>query len=238
MQELSARADFGWRVSDLAERCEIPLTTVHRLLAALVKSRIAEQRPGDRRYFAGPFLFELALSQRGLGAFQQACEAPLKRVARRYQGRAMIFLRSGNDFVCCAQAGTSTIKAITTWVGRRRPLIVAVGGATILVGMAEQERQVVIQENLTRLEHEGPERIKTYRTLLSASLRAGYGVHNDGVILPQITSYGVPLYRAGAVYASLCIATLTEAIAGKAAPHQLIGYLKQEAAILEPLLNV
>ena len=62
LRELAARGEFGWRLSDLAARCEVDKGTVHRVLSCLVRERFVQQRSTDKHYFPGPMLYELGLS--------------------------------------------------------------------------------------------------------------------------------------------------------------------------------
>ena len=73
LKELSSRGSFGWRLSDLAQRCQMDVGTTHRILACLGKERLVHRRPSDRHYLPGPMLFELGLSQTALLGFSQGC---------------------------------------------------------------------------------------------------------------------------------------------------------------------
>lgn len=81
LRELAARGEFGWRLSDLAARCEVDKGTLHRVLSCLMRERFVQQRSADKHYFPGPMLFELGLSLPGYAAFQQACELRMARFA-------------------------------------------------------------------------------------------------------------------------------------------------------------
>src|SRR5262245_13123283 len=123
LKELAARGTIGWRLSDLAKSCELDRGTTHRMLACLVRERLARQRASDRRYVPGPLLFELGLALPALSAFQSACAGPLARAAKRLGGVSLLCLRSGAEFVCAGRAGDLQLKALTIDVGTRRPLI-------------------------------------------------------------------------------------------------------------------
>lgn len=124
LKVLVARGAVGWRLVDLAEHCALDRATTHRLLGGLVRARLAEQR-ADRRYAAGPLVFELGVSMRGHAAFQEACGPPLVRLARTLGGVAIVSLRSDSEFVCLARQG-KPLKAMTIDVGTRRPLVTSV----------------------------------------------------------------------------------------------------------------
>jgi len=49
LRELSARARPGWRLTDLAERCDLDRGTASRMLACLVRERFAIKRRGAPR---------------------------------------------------------------------------------------------------------------------------------------------------------------------------------------------
>src|SRR5262245_42629554 len=104
--ELTARSRFGWRPSDLAARCGLDRGTTHRILACLVRERLVQQRTRDRHYMPGPLLFELALALPGHAAFKAGCQPLLARIAARTRGYALLCVRSGEDVLCVASAGT------------------------------------------------------------------------------------------------------------------------------------
>src|SRR5688572_17203912 len=113
LRELAARGAFGWRLSDLASTCELDRGTTHRILACLVRERLVRQRNTDRRYVPGPLLFELGLSLPALSEFQSACSPALTRLAKRLGSVALLYLRSGSEFVCAGRYGTLQMKALT-----------------------------------------------------------------------------------------------------------------------------
>src|SRR5688572_16452138 len=100
LRELAARGAIGWRLSDLATSCELDRGTTHRILGCLLRERLVRQRGTDRRYVPGPLLFELGLSVPALSEFQSACSPAVARLAKRLGGVALLYLRSGSEFVC------------------------------------------------------------------------------------------------------------------------------------------
>jgi DNA-binding IclR family transcriptional regulator len=172
----------------------------------LVRERLARQRAGDRRYVPGPLLFELSLALPGHGAFRSACVPHLARLAGRLGGFAFLCLRSGNDFVCAANAGDHAIKALAHEVGLRRPLVASAGGVAMLVALPPEEAKAVVAENLKRVRKSGEMRAKAVERMLRRSEAQGYGVHL-GDIVPQVNTYGVAIRDArGVPFASVSIA--------------------------------
>jgi DNA-binding IclR family transcriptional regulator len=206
LRELAARGTLGWRLSDLAKRCDLDKGTAHRIMGFLVRERLARRRAGDRRYVPGPLLFELALALPGHGDFRAACTPHLARLAGRLGGFAFLCLRSGNDFVCAANAGGSAIKALSHEVGLRRPLVASAGGVAILVALPPDEAKAIVAENMRRVRKSGEVRAKAVERMLRRSEAEGYGIHL-GDIVPQVNTYGVAVRDArGAPFASVSIA--------------------------------
>jgi DNA-binding IclR family transcriptional regulator len=231
LKALAARGTFGWRLSDLAKHCELDKGTAHRIMAFLVRERLARQRPGDRRYVPGPLLFELSLSLPALGAFCAACAPSLARVAARLGGFAFLCLPSGADFVCAANAGESSIKALAHEVGLRRPLVVSAGGVAILLALPADEARAVIAENMRRVQKSGEVRVKAVERMLRRSEALGYGVHLSDVV-PGVNTYGVAVRgERGAPLASISIAGSSELLPQSRAPA-VVAVLEEEAKVI------
>ena len=232
LKELTARGSIGWRLSDLAATCQLDRGTTHRIVACLIRERLARQRASDRRYVPGPLVFELGLSLPQLSAFQAACAAPLARVAKRLNGEALLYLRSGADFVCAGRAGASQLKALTIELGTRRPLIVSAGGLALLVALPKDEARAVIEENLTRVVRFGEARIRSLKRVIRRSQSCGYGV-SESDIVPGVSAFGVPIRNArGDAFASISIVGSSESFPSSRAP-EVIETLEREGRLIE-----
>ena len=232
LRALAARGAIGWRLSDLATSCAIDRGTTHRILACLVRERLVRQRATDRRYVPGPLLFELGLSLPALSEFQSACRPTLARLAKRLGGVALLYLRSGSEFVCAARSGTLQIKALTIDVGTRRPLIVSAGGAAILVALPEDKARAIIAENMKQVARFGPARIRALQRMIRQSESRGYGV-SQSEIVPGVSAFGVPLLdEQKRPFASISIVGPSETFPASRIAA-VIGMLQHEARSLE-----
>jgi DNA-binding IclR family transcriptional regulator len=205
LREIAARGSFGWRLMDIAAHCQLDRATTHRLLGALVRERLVQQQPANRRYLPGPLLFELGLSLSGHASFQTACDGPLIALARRLEGTALLCLRSGTDFVCAARAGSVPLKALTIDIGTRRPLMATVGGISMLIAMTPKERRRVMSENRRRIARFSGTRLRALEQAVQLSLRRGFGI-SEGIIVPGVHAYSVAIRDAeNAAFASVSI---------------------------------
>lgn len=193
LRELAARGEFGWRLSDLAARCDVDKGTVHRVLACLVRERFVQQRPTDKHYFPGPMLYELGLSLPGYAAFQRACEARLHKFAASLDAIAWVILRSGNDYVCCSRQGTLELRGLMVQEGTRRPLFTSVGGVAILQTLPMLEADTILVDNQRQeIAQRGDARLDALEKMRERSRRHRFGV-NLGDVAPGVHAFALPL---------------------------------------------
>jgi len=206
MRVIAARPQFGWRLSDLAAACNQDKATVHRMLACMVEERLVEQRASDRHYLPGPLMYELGLALPERGQFQHKAEAALQSFARRMAGIGLLLLRSGNEYVCSARAGSLALSGLMVYTGTRRPLFTSVGGVAILQTLpAEEVRQVLLDNVAQEIARRGTGRLEALQKMRERSDRHGFGV-NLGDVVAGVHAFAVPVRdsHAGA-FAALCL---------------------------------
>ena len=205
LRELSARARTGWRLTDIADRCELDRGTASRMLACLVRERFAIKRPDDRHFLPGPALYELGHSLPEMAAFETLCRPALARLAASTRCLAFLYLRSETDFVCIASAGQASIKGLSIEVGTRRALCLSAGGVAILVALPPAERAAVLAENLERMRKARERRVPAVKRMIRRSQRRGAGV-NLGDVVPRITALAAAIRGPGGTpFASIAV---------------------------------
>ncbi len=211
LRELAARGAFGWRLSDLAARCEVDKGTVHRVLSCLVRERFVQQRAVDKHYFPGPMLYELSLSLPGYAAFQQACERRLAKFAVDTEAIAWLMLRSGNEYVCAVRKGDLELRGLMVHVGTRRPLFTSVGGVAILQTLSSLEAEDILQDNVQQeIAQRGDGRLEALRKMRERSQRHGFGV-NLGDVAAGVHAFALPVCGGnGRAVAAVCLTGLPE----------------------------
>ena len=195
LREIANRGHLGWQLSELSARCGLSKSTTHRLLTCLVRERMVRQLPGGHLYLPGPMLFELglaALPERG--ELQYVARNRLAALARQTSAVALLFFRSGDDFVCAVRVGTARLeaKALAILPGTRRPLITAAGGVAILMAMPRVEALLTIERNFKNLGDYNETEIAGLHRMCERSFAQGLAV-NAGDILPRVNAIGMPL---------------------------------------------
>jgi DNA-binding IclR family transcriptional regulator len=220
LRELAARGEFGWRLSDLATRCDIDKGTAHRVLSCLMRERFVQQSPVDKHYFPGPMLYELSLSLPGHAAFQQACERRLARFAAQTESIAWMILRSGNEYVCAVREGELELRGLMVHVGTRRPLFTSVGGVAILQTLPSLEAEDILRDNVQQeTVTRGDGRLDALRKMRERSQRHGFGV-NLGDVAPGVHAFAVPVCGDnGHAVAAVCLTGLPEQLSESRIPE-------------------
>lgn len=230
LKALSTRRQVGWRLADIAARCELDRATAHRILSALVRHRMVSQRSRDRHYLPGPLLVELALSLTSYTEFRQAYEEVAERLATAVGGIGFFFLLSGVDMVCAARH--SVVDALTVEAGMRRPLAGSAGGIAMLILLPEDERQKVVAENFEFIRRYGGDPITQLRRMLRRSEKLGFGI-NESDLVPNWNTLGLAMRDpSGAPFGSLMIAGTGECLTFRRLDHW-VDMLRQEVAQLE-----
>ena len=142
-------ATAGWRgmaLTTLADNTGLPNSTVHRLLAQLVRQRLAVQLDDTRRYAIGPLAYELGLSAAQQFDVRQVCRQAMEKLAADCAETVYLVQRSGMEAVCIDLVpGPSTVRVVTLQVGSRRPLGLGAGGLAILAALEPEEGDEVFQ---------------------------------------------------------------------------------------------
>jgi DNA-binding IclR family transcriptional regulator len=208
LREVSAGGHSGVALSDLASRCGLRKSTVHRILMCLVRERLVKQRPDDRHYLLGPLLFELGLSANpDRGELQHAARSKLTQLAKETSGVAFLYFRSGDHFVCAVRVGTARLEAkgLTIFPGTRRPLLLAAGGVAMLLGLPKEEAAEVMDRNFAELSEYSDASVDGIRQMLKRSFAEGFA-SNAGEILPRANGFGYPLLdRLGMPFAAIAV---------------------------------
>jgi DNA-binding IclR family transcriptional regulator len=196
LRELTLRARVGWGLRDLSERCALSHSTTHRLLQVLVREGLAVQRASDRRYLPGPLVFNLGLAMSAHDEFVSRCVEPLQGLADRFEAQAILFLRSGGEWVCGALAGPPAYLGGGLEPGSRRPLLTSAGGIAMLIALSPDERDALVRENLAQLAFLGGAANERLLVLLDRSLSLGYA-WNRGEINRGVHSLGLAIRMPG-----------------------------------------
>jgi len=190
MKLLATRDKFGWGLTDLSRRSGIDKATVHRILSCFESHRLVERNAAEHRYFPGPMLLELGLSVSSYHPLLEHGRQALDRLVQRTGAVALMFLRSGCDYVVAGKAEHTMHRAMLHEVGCRRPLLMSAGGVAILCALPREERDAIEARNMEDLANMGIPRLDRFQRLYQRTQELGFAANLEDVVV-GINSFAV-----------------------------------------------
>ncbi|SOD98141.1 IclR family transcriptional regulator [Blastococcus haudaquaticus] len=176
------------RVTDVAGRLGVSVSTAHRLLGMLVYRDFAEQLP-DRRYAAGPVLRRGPVQQASVATLREVALPHLRRLVDAVGETANVMVLAGSDIRFVATVESAQVLRVGDRAGRTLPAHRTSGGKAVLATMADDEVAAV----LTALD--GTVLAHVLRELRTAR-RRGFAVNDQGTEA-GLTAVGVAVPPAG-----------------------------------------
>ncbi|WP_142025445.1 IclR family transcriptional regulator [Blastococcus colisei] len=178
------------RVTDVAARLGVSVSTAHRLLGMLVYRDFAEQLP-DRRYAAGPVLRRGPVQQASVARLREVALPHLRGLVEAVGETANVMVLAGPDVRFVATVESDQVLRVGDRTGRTLPAHLSSGGKAVLATL-DDERLAAVVASLdaavaVRLERE----LRTVR-------RRGVAV-NDQETEAGLTAVGVAVPPSGGV---------------------------------------
>ena len=235
MRLVASGRESGVGLSDIATLAGLPRPTAHRILAALVREGMVEQKPRTRRYVLGEEVQFLALSRTVRPGLVRDADPLLARAAAEIGDTLFLTLRSGHDTICIGRRlGSYPIQVLVLDAGDRRPLGISSAGIAILACLPEREAAAILRENEVRLRARG----SSVRQALEEVARAralGHVLRAPGLV-PGTRAVSVPIRRgSGEALAALTVAAVSRRLA-PARIEALLDALHRHAAAFTPIL--
>ena len=132
---LGALTDGPVGVTEVAERVELPKSTVARLLGSLVREGVVEQVPGDTRYRLGARIVTLAAGVVPLRSMVALARPVLVELASALGEAAGLSVPDGFAVHYVDQVDTAQQVQIRDWTGTRVPMHAVSSGLVFLAAL-------------------------------------------------------------------------------------------------------
>ncbi|SFE84708.1 IclR family transcriptional regulator [Blastococcus tunisiensis] len=178
------------RVTDVAARLGVSVSTAHRLLGMLVYRDFAEQLP-DRRYTAGPVLGRGGLRPAPVTRLREAAVPHLRHLVDTVGETANAMVLAGSDVRFVATVESPQVLRVGDRTGRTLPAHLSSGGKAVLATMDAEQ----LAAHLEPLGATGAARLQRE---LRTVRRRRFAV-NDQATEPGLVAVGVAVPAAGGV---------------------------------------
>jgi IclR family acetate operon transcriptional repressor len=176
------------RVTDVAARLGVSVSTAHRLLGMLVYRDFAEQLP-DRRYAAGPVLRRGPLQEASVTRLREVALPHLRRLVDAVGETANAMVLAGSDVRFVATVESDQVLRVGDRTGRTLPAHLSSGGKAVLATLDDEQLAVLLEPldpaGAAKMERE----LRTIR-------RRGFAVNDQGTEA-GLTAVGVAVPPAG-----------------------------------------
>ncbi len=132
---LGALTDGPVGVTEVADRVELPKSTVARLLGSLVREGAVEQVPGETRYRLGSRIVTLAASVLPVRSMVALARPQLGELALALGEAAGLSIADGFDVHYVDQVDTAHEVKIRDWTGTRVPMHAVSSGLVLLASL-------------------------------------------------------------------------------------------------------
>lgn len=135
-----------WSITDLAERTELPLSTMHRLLSSLMDHGLVMQNPSTKHYKAGYIWMEIGLQVLDRIDFRTAARPVMETLALDVEESIYLNIQDGTHGITIEIVDSPLKVRIAETLGIRSPLNVGAPNKAILAYLKEEEREQIFQK--------------------------------------------------------------------------------------------
>lgn len=236
LRAVAGHSATGAKLADVVAATGLTRATAHRLLQALVATRLLEQDAVASRYFLGVRLIHLSEQASERFGLERLTQQSRARLSERTGDTVFLTTRIGASMICSARTeGSFPVKVLTLEVGSTRPLGVGAGGLAILSFLSAAEQKMMLKACADQYSRYNLDKDRVAE-LCARAREQGFSLDRN-TVLPGVTGVGAPLRGPdGEVLASLSVAAITERMTEERIAH-VAELLKEESAAIATLMK-
>ena len=176
-----------WGVTSLSAHLKLPKTIVTRLLATLEDAAFVEQDGGDRTYYLGRSIYELAGAYANRNELIRISNAFLVQLVAETGFTAQLSILDGKETVCLAACESPMVVRAVFYPGLRRPIHATASGKVLLSGLSDdavrtllcdQELRAITSNTITNIS----ELLEQLVAIRQQGYATNYGESIEGLI--------------------------------------------------------
>lgn len=179
-------------LSEIAKRCGLPMTTVHRLVGELEQQRLLERLP-DRSYQLGLRLWELAARTPRAMGLREIAAPMVQLVQNQVRQHTQLGVDGGHDVVYLDRASRVDAVVNATIVGGRISLGASAIGHVLLSGKSPEFIQELVAAGMHAYTGRTPRTVEQVLAQVEKVRANGYAVA-DGFVHLDARGVAAPIY--------------------------------------------
>lgn len=191
--EVIGQVPSGLSQSELADRLQLPRTTVYRLLATLISRGLLRRDPLRKVYCLGFRCFEMARQAYAMPDLAAAAAVEIRLLRDLTGETSYLAVLDGLDVLSLDRCDGAHSQRSSAILGQRKPVYCTSQGKAILSALGPQERESIVRD--LALKALTPHTITNRRRLqaeLDISASRGYAVDDEEIVL-GVRCVGAPI---------------------------------------------
>lgn len=161
----------GLSISELSTKCDLPLSTLHRILKAMIHQGMIEQDEQTKHYYLGTIWMELGLQVYDTMDYISKIRPELERLARQVEESVYLSKLAGLDTIIIERIDSAANPIrIYDQLGIRIPMHIGAANKAILVAMPSAQSKEIIAQLVAK------EEIATFEQQLDQIRQQGYAI--------------------------------------------------------------
>ncbi len=176
--EILPEKEEGFGILKLAEKLNLPPSTIHRILATLKSQGYVIQDSSTEKYKLGYKILSLARRVLGNQSLKNFALPYLKELKEKTGETAHLVILEGEEAICIESIESSHNIRMCSEVGDREPLHCTAVGKSILACLPKETIKKIIRKPLKRYTSHTITNLKELHTHLKEIKRQGYAFDN------------------------------------------------------------
>jgi DNA-binding IclR family transcriptional regulator len=236
LEILRALASGPAGVTEIADRIELPKSTVSRMLSTLEASGAVEQVDGGGPYRLGPLIAEIASAMTPGRSLIERATPVLSELTRSTGEAAGLSVREGRIIRFIAQTRPESEVQVRDWTGTTAPLHVGPSGLVLLAHSPTEEINDYLADPLIAF----TERTITDTAAIRTRLTKAKAVGSEwvfGEFSTELNSVAAPVFDGGAAVAAVHVHGPAFRFPGEVSPDVIAAVVRDAAHRLTELLK-
>jgi DNA-binding IclR family transcriptional regulator len=135
-----------WPISEIADRTELPLSTVHRLISSLIRYELVTQVPETKQYRIGNKWMEIGLKMLENLDFRVIARSYMEQLSLEVEESIYLNIPNHTDSIIIERVDSPLKVRIIDNLGERIPLTIGAANKTILASMPKEEVMRILNQ--------------------------------------------------------------------------------------------
>ncbi len=191
--ELLSKNKGGYMISELSEKLDVPISSVHRLLSSFKKKNYIVQDPQTKRYRLGLKVLNLAVNLLNNCDIRKIVRPHMEALCSKHGEAVFLTIFENETAVCIDTVMNENSCKFYVKIGSEMPIHAAVAGQVILADEDEDRIDFVLKKTdyvpYTAYTITDPEKLKQK---LKEIKKMGYGICDEELEI-GVQAFGVPI---------------------------------------------